>query len=123
MTTQIRLRQAELVAHLAASEIPATDDPAHVLANLPIVLVAPPELGGARLGGGWATADWRLLVIGGQAATLSAVEAAWELLAAVQEALPITDARPGTYQVGQDLTVCYVATFPDNTADWPPATP
>jgi hypothetical protein len=123
MTTTVRLRQLELVAHLTAAGIPATDDPAHVMANLPIVLVAPPELGGARLGGGWATASWRLLVIGGQVATLAAVEASWQLLEATQEALPITDARPGTYQLGQDLVLCYVATFPDNTADWPPATP
>jgi hypothetical protein len=123
MTTSLRLRQLEVAAHLEARDIPATTDPAHVLANLPIVLVAPPELSGARLGGGWGSATWRLLVIGGQVGTLAAVEATWDLLEALQDALPITDARPGSYQLGQDLVLCYVATFPDNTADWPPATP
>jgi hypothetical protein len=117
--SQLRARQEELVAHLVAADITALADPAHVSANLPCVLVAPPELGYGRLSGGPSSATWRLLVLGPGVATLSTVEALWDLLEAVEAALPITTALPGTYQLGQELVMCYTATFPDDPADWP----
>lgn len=120
MTSQLRLRHQELVDHLTAAGITTLADPAHVSTNLPCVLVAPPELGYGRLSGGPSTAVWRLLVLGPGVATLSTVEALWDLLEAVEAALPITTALPGTYAVGQELVMCYTATFPDDPAEWPP---
>ena len=115
----LRARQQELVDHLTAAGIPATADPATVAANVPIVLVAPPELGYGRLAGGPSSVTWRLLVIGPTVATLATVEALWDLLEALEAALAITDAKPGTYQLGDQLVMCYSATHPDNMADWP----
>jgi hypothetical protein len=117
--SQLRDRQQELVDHLVAAGITATADPANVGANLPCVLVAPPELGYGRLSGGPSSATWRLLVLGPGAATLATVEALWDLLEAVDQALPITTASPGSYALGQELVMCYTATFQDDPADWP----
>lgn len=120
----LRLRQQELVDHLLAADVPATADPAHVSANLPIVLVAPPELGYGRLADGRpSSVTWRLLVLGPGVATLATVEALWDLLEALGQVLPITEARPGTYQLGQELVMCYTAVHPDNMADWPTPAP
>lgn len=113
MASVLMTRAQELVDQLAAAGITAVRDPAHVSANLPCVLVAPPRVEWAALGGNASAVRWRLLVLGPGLATLAAVEAMAELLEAVSDVLPLESADPGTYQVGQELVACYVATYTD----------
>jgi hypothetical protein len=121
MSSAIIARANQLVEELNLVEgITAVVDPAHVSANLPCVLVAPPRITYGRLAGGPSEVLWRLIVLGPGLATLSAVAAMTELLELVEEAVPVETAEPGTYQVGTELVACYVATFNDDPATWPP---
>lgn len=124
MSSRIVDRAEFIAAELNAAEgITAVVDPAHVSANLPCVLVAPPRITYGLLAGGPSEVAWRLIVLGPGLATLSAVVAMTELLELVEEVVPIETAEPGTYQVGTELVACYVATFTDDPATWPPITP
>lgn len=120
MASSISLRAAAIAAELQAAGLAAVTDPAHVSANLPCVLVAPPRISWGRLDGGPLDVTWRLLVLGPGLATLAAVQAMTELLEAVADVLPLETADPGTYAIGQELVACYVATFTDDPATWPP---
>lgn len=110
-------RAEEVRALLAAVDgLTAITDPAHVSANLPCVLVAPPRLDYSAK-----TASWRLLVLGPGLATLAAVSATADLLELVESVLPVELAEPGSYAVGggTELVACYVATWVDSLTDWP----
>jgi hypothetical protein len=113
-------RAAQIAEELNAGGVPAVVDPANVSANLPCVLVAPPRIEWGRLGGGMSQVSWRLIVLGTGLATLSAVAAMYQLLEDLEELVPVETAEPGTYSVGTELVACYVATFNDDPATWPP---
>jgi hypothetical protein len=120
MTSSVLLRAQQLADELNAVEgLVAIVDPAHAAANLPCVLVAPPAIEWGRLDGGASVVTWRLLCLGPGLATLAAVDAMTELLELVSDVLPITRADPGSYQLGDQLVACYVATFTDDPATWP----
>lgn len=116
-------RAAQLALELNSAGMVAVVDPAHVSANLPCVLVAPPRVVWGRLAGGASEVVWRLLVLGPGLATLAAVESITEQLDQLSEVLPVETAEPGTYQVGQELVACYVATFTDDPSTWPDPDP
>lgn len=119
MTSSLETRAEQLRAELdAVAGITAVTDPAHLSANLPCVLVAPPTITWGTLSGGASEVSWRIVVVGSGLATLSAVRGLWELLELVSDVLPLESAEPGTYQVGTELVACYVATFRDNPTTW-----
>jgi hypothetical protein len=122
--TSITERATYLAAQLnLVAGITAVADPAHVSANLPCVLIAPPRITWGTLDGQPAEVVWRVLVLGPGLATWSAVAAMTDLLELVAAELPLETADPGTYQVGAELVACYVATFTDSPAHtWAPAT-
>lgn len=91
----IRSQQVALVDQLVAAGIRATDDPARADAGRPCVLVAAPRLDFTAL-----AYEHSLVVLAGHDnASVAALEQLDELIARVENVLPIETAEPIGYQL------------------------
>lgn len=76
-----------------------TTDPAELVANLPAVLIVPPEIRFDRAGGFGASVTWRLVVATDPPGGLAAWEQLDQLLEELSQHATITRATPGQYTV------------------------
>lgn len=92
-----------------------TVDPAEAAANLPAVLILPPELTFDRLSGPTASVTWRLVVLTRPPGGLAAWEQLDELLDELAEHSSITTATPAQYTLNgeRDPFPAYMCTATD----------
>lgn len=102
-----------LVADLVAGDVSATLDPAQLLGMAPAVLVGPPRVT-FDVGVG-CTASWRLLLVASSGDELSAWLQLDELLAAVEDQLPVESAEPSRFSPGngEPPLPAYAVTYTD----------
>lgn len=105
-------RAEELAAEIEAEDatITVVTDPAHVLANLPCVLVPPPRVDYVAR-----TITWRLLVLAQGPGTLAGFKALDELLEKLAAVVPLDSAEPNQVQLPNvgDPVAAYTAQYTD----------
>lgn len=105
-------RAEELAAEIRAEDatIQVVTDPAHVLANLPCVLVTPPRVDYVAR-----AITWRLVVVAGGPGTWAGFQALDQLLEKLAAVVPLDSAEPNQLQLPNvgDPVAAYTATYTD----------